>query len=89
MDTSEILRNIRKAGFQILDGQVTSKNGKEVLGEILFSYPHGRVSRIAEGFRYTVEEDGVRWTIDVELGEGKPNYKVVRKVKIHNHIANA
>ena len=91
--TKEILKSLREAGYQTCCGEVRSKNGKQTLGEIVFSYPHGRVSRLEEGVRYTVEADVcgqvVRWTIDCEPSEGKPPYKVVRRVKIHNHLANA
>lgn len=89
----EILAAIRRQGFQVCCGEVLSKNGKQVLGEMSNGYVSGRVSRLEEGVRYTVEADSfgekVRWTIDCEPGEDKPNYKVVRRVLIHNHLANA
>jgi hypothetical protein len=91
--TKEILSAIRKQGFQVCCGEVLSKNGKQVLGEMTNGYVSGLVSRFEEGVRYTVEdkvgEEMVRWTIDCEKGEPKPNYKVVRRVLIHNHLANA
>ena len=89
MKTSEIIKNLKAAGFVMDDNIVLAKNGKDTLGALTFGYPTGRVSTVEEGFRYTVEENGVKWNIDVELNENKPNHKVVRKVKIHNHIANA
>ena len=90
--TRQILNAIWKQGFKIVDGEVLSKNGKQTLGGITFSYPHGRVSRLEEGIRYTCEDtingQVVRWTDDRLPEEGKPSYKVVRRVMIHNHLAN-
>lgn len=91
--TMEILNALRAAGYQVWCGEVRSKNGKDVLGEIVFSHPYGRVSRLEEGIRYTVEDEvngeKVRWTVDRTLEEGKPDHKVVRRVLIHNHLANS
>ena len=84
-NTRQILDFLRKSGYKVVNGEV-SKNGKHV-GGILFSHPNGKVSRVENGIRYTVTCDGVTWEIDRELDEGKPSYKVVRRVKITNHIA--
>jgi len=84
--TRQILDTFRAAGYKVTDG-VVSRNGKTV-GGICFGNPNGRVSRVREGYRYTVECDGVRWAIDMELGEKKPDYKVIRRVVIHNHLAS-
>lgn len=86
MSTRKILDSFRAAGYKVTDG-VVSKNGR-VIGGICFGNPNGRVSRVKEGYRYTVECDGVRWTIDIELGEKKPNYKVLKRVAIHNYLAS-
>jgi hypothetical protein len=84
-NTQQILDFLRKNGYKVIDGTVMV-NGKEI-GGILFSYPNGRVSRLETGIRYTVTCEGVTWEIDREIGESKPKYKVIRRVKIKNHIA--
>ena len=84
--TRQILDTFRAAGYKVVNGEV-SKNGR-VVGGILFGNPNGRVSRVKEGYRYTVEGDSVRWTIDLDAGEKKPDYKVIKRVVIHNHLAN-
>ena len=84
-NTRQILDSLRKNGYVVTNGEV-SKNGK-TLGGILFGNPNGKLSRVQNGIRYTVSCDGVMWNIDVEVGESKPNYKIVKRVKIINHIA--
>jgi len=84
--TRQILDTFRAAGYKVTDGVVT-KGGK-VIGGVCFGNPLGRVSRVQEGYRYTVECDNVRWTIDLDAGEKKPDYKVIKRVVIHNHLAN-
>jgi hypothetical protein len=84
-NTRQIFDFLRKNGYKVINGTVTNK-GKEI-GGITFSHPNGRVSRLETGIRYTVTCEGVIWEIDRELSEGKPPYKVIRRVKIKNHIA--
>jgi len=84
-NTRQILDSLRKNGYVVTNGEV-SKNGKRI-GGILFGNPNGKLSRVQNGIRYTVTCDGVTWNIDCEAGESKPAYKVIRRVKIVNHIA--
>ena len=85
-NTRQIFDFLRKNGYKVVSGTVMGKGGKEI-GGIFFSHPYGHCSRLETGIRYTVQCEGIVWQIDCEIGESKPPYKVIRRVKIKNHIA--